>query len=268
MIIFITVLFILLIMLLLALGGRVESSRFKALRAKGIAHRGLHKSPEIPENSLPAFALAVKQGYGIELDLHLLADGTVAVFHDDTLVRMTGKEGNIKDLREGDLKNYTLGEKGFCIPTFDEVLKLVDGKVPLIIELKTEKNTDALCKAVMRKLKEYKGHYCIESFDPRVLFWLRRNHPKVTRGQLSQDYIKNGNKIGLFSKLFLTSMVFNFLTRPDFIAYNFGQRKNIFNQICIKFWNIQPVHWTITNKEDYETSSKEGAIVIFENFLP
>lgn len=253
---------------LFALSGRGGKSRFNGFEGFDIAHRGLHNKPTIPENSMAAFKLAVEKGYGIELDLHLLADGGIAVFHDNTLDRTTGKQGNIKDLSVAELKNYTLEESSETIPVFSDVLALVNGKVPLIIELKTEKNTAPLCEAVMEALKDYKGAYCIESFDPRPLIWLKKNQPDITRGQLSQNFLKSKTKLSFPVKILLTSLFANIATRPDFIAFKFADRKLIFNQIATKLWRLQPVCWTIKNIKDHEQAKKEGYISIFEQFEP
>lgn len=262
------VILVLALLFALALSGRGGNERFSGIKGFDIAHRGLHNKPTIPENSMAAFKLAVEKGYGIELDLHLLADGGIAVFHDNTLDRTTGKQGNIKDLTLADLKDYTLEESSETIPNFYDVLNLVDGKVPLIIELKIEKNTGALCKATMEALKDYKGYYCIESFDPRPLIWLKKNHPEVARGQLSQNFLKSKSKLSFVTKILLTSLVMNIATRPDFIAFKFTDRKLIFNQICTKVWKLQPVCWTIKNIEDHKQAIKEGYISIFEQFEP
>lgn len=268
MLVFIAVIILIALILLLMLSGRSEPERFSGFKGYAIAHRGLHSKPQIPENSLPAFALAVKQGYGIELDLHLLSDGGLAVFHDNTLVRTTGAEGNVKELTTDQLKEYCLEGTQWTIPEFKEVLKLVDGKVPLIIELKAEGNSAALCKAVLEALEGYKGEFCIESFDPRPLFWLRKNRPEITRGQLSQNFLKSPSGLALPLQLILTALLLNFLTRPDFIAYRFSERNNLFNRICIRFWKLQPVVWTITTKEELDTAAQEGCISIFEQFEP
>lgn len=253
---------------LLILSGRGGKRRFEGIIGFDIAHRGLHNKPTIPENSMPAFARAVEKGYGIEFDLHLLSDGGLAVFHDNTLDRTAGVSGNIKDLTLDTLENYNLEGTEYHIPSFSEVLELVDGKVPLIIELKTEGNTAALCKAVTEALKDYEGYYCIESFDPRVLMWLKKHRPHITRGQLSQNFLKSKSGQPLPLRILLTALMFNFLTQPDFIAYKFADRKLIFSQICLKFWNLQPVCWTIKNTEDHKTAKKEGYITIFEQFEP
>ena len=263
MLIILAVIILLLLVCLFTMAGRKEKGRFTGFEGFDIAHRGLHNKPTIPENSMAAFKLAVEKGYGIELDLHLLKDGEIAVFHDNTLVRTTGKQGNVKDLTVDELKNYTLEESNETIPYFPDVLKLVDGKVPLIIELKIEQNTKELCEATMNALKDYKGAYCIESFDPRPLIWLKKNRPDITRGQLSQNYFKSKTKLSVFTKMLLTALFMNIATKPDFIAYKFADRKLIFNQIATKLFSLQPVCWTIKNIDDHNTAKEEGYISIF-----
>jgi glycerophosphoryl diester phosphodiesterase len=217
---------------------------------------------------MPAFALAIKKGYGIELDLHLLSDGSLAVFHDNTLVRTTGKEGNIKDLTKEQLKDYNLEGTRFTIPTFSEVLKLVDGQVPLIIELKTENNTAQLCKATVNALQGYKGDFCIESFDPRPLIWLKKNCPDIVRGQLSQNFFKEPSGLKVPLQFILTTLLLNFLTKPDFIAYKFSERNNIFCKICKSLWKHNMVTWTITSSQNYDTAIGEDYVPIFEQIEP
>ena len=178
------------VLYVLCVGGRTHHAGLLSLRGQVFAHRGLHNETH-PENSLSAFNAAREHGYGVELDLHLLKDGTLAVFHDHTLIRMTGKEGKIEDLTAADLKQYHLNDTAETIPTFGEVLSLFDGKVPLIVELKAAGNHRALVHAAVKELEQYTGAYCIESFDPRCLWHLRRDFPEVVRGQLSQDFFKS-----------------------------------------------------------------------------
>ncbi|MBQ5910459.1 MAG: glycerophosphodiester phosphodiesterase [Clostridia bacterium] len=268
MVIALVVILLVLAFCLFALSGRGGKTRFSGFEGFDIAHRGLHKKPTVPENSMAAFKAAIDKGYGIELDLHLLRDGGIAVFHDNTLDRTTGKQGNIKDLTLEDLKNYTLEESSETIPNFPEVLKLVDGKVPLIIELKVENNTAALCKATLDALKDYKGEYCIESFDPRPLIWLRKNSPEITRGQLSQNFLKAKSSLSMPIRVLLTTLFMNIATKPDFIAFKFNDRKLIFNQISTKLFGLQPVCWTIKSIEDHKQAKSEGYISIFEQFEP
>ncbi len=239
------------------------------LRGWRYAHRGLH-SQGIPENSMAAFRAALEGGYGVELDLHLLKDGALAVFHDGSLLRMTGKEGKPEDLTAGDLPNYPLGGTEETIPLFSQVLALFDGKAPLIVELKpVDGNHAALCQAACDMLEGYKGVYCLESFDPRCIHWLKKNRPHLVRGQLTEDFVHNPKSpLPWIMKFILTHQLENFLVLPDFIAYKFADRKTLGNLLARKFWGAQGVSWTITSQEDLDTAEKEGWLPIFEGFRP
>ena len=231
------------------------------------AHRGFHNKPKIPENSLSAFSLAMEKGYGIELDIHLMADGELAVIHDSSLKRTVGEDILIESLTRDELTKYTLEESDEHIPTLKEVLTLVDGRVPLLIELKSEGNVKELCRAAMEELKNYKGKYCVESFDPRCIAYFRKNAPSVVRGQLAADLLKEKSvRLSPVLKFFLSTLVLNAWTKPDFVAYNFEQRKALSNQIAVKLWNIKGFAWTIRSISDMKQAETEGYTVIFENF--
>ncbi len=254
---------------LLSLRGRRKHPALSRLRKWSYAHRGLHDKPHIPENSLHAFYLALQKGYGIELDVHLLHDGELAVIHDSTLKRTTGKKGKIENLTSADLSSYNLEGTNETIPLFRDVLTMFAGKAPLIVELKTAGgNAAKLCEATFKLLDNYKGLYCVESFDPRCLLWLKKNRPNVCRGQLAQNFLKKTSGMGKIVDFVLTFMFANFLTRPDFIAYKFSDRKNISNVLCRKLWKLQGASWTIRTKADYHIALGEGLIPIFEKFEP
>lgn len=241
-----------------------EAEHFTTVR---YAHRGLHRKPKTPENSLSAFSLAVERGYGIELDVHLMADGELAVIHDASLKRTAGAEARIGDLTRGELKKYKLEESDEHIPTLKEALALVDGRVPILIELKSEGNVKALCRAAIEELKNYKGKYCIESFDPRCVAFFRKHAPSVVRGQLAANLLRDKDlKLSRLLKFFLSSLVLNFWTKPDFIAYNFEQRNDISNQIAVRLWKIEGFVWTVRSISDMRQAENEGYTVIFENF--
>lgn len=246
--------------------GRKDMRKFRSF---AYAHRGLHSETK-PENSMAAFRSALNHGYGIELDVHLLKDGNLAVIHDANLLRTTGKEGFIEDLETSDLWEYNLEGTPQVIPTFREVLELFNGKAPLIVELKVERNNyPQLCKAVCDMLDGYKGLYCLESFDPRAVHWLKKNRPDLIRGQLAENFLKSPtSKIPWILKFCLTHQLFNFLTRPDFVAYKYKDRKNLGNTIVRKLWGAPRVSWTIQNEEEFAIAKKEGWIPIFENFRP
>ena len=153
---------------------------------------------------------------------------------------MTGEALTIEDLTVQDLKDHFLGKSRETIPALEQVMEIFQGKAPLIIELKTHKgNHAALCQAVCRALEGYEGVYCIESFDPKVLRWLRKNRPEIIRGQLSTNFFREDANLSFPLALLGTCMLENFLTRPDFIA-----------------------------ADELRAAQKEGLWPIFENFDP
>ena len=251
--------------------GRSKHPNAKKLQGWSYAHRGLHnKEAGIPENSLAAFRAAVEGGFGAELDVHLLKDGSLAVFHDSNLQRITGKEGRIEDLTAEDLKDYHLLETGETIPLFSEVLEIFSGKTPLIIELKAvDGNHAALCQAACDAMEGYEGLWCMESFDPRCVNWLRKHRPEIIRGQLAENFLKTDKSMPLWLRFVLTNNMSHCLTNPDFVAYGFEHRHHTLgNYFSRKVWGMLGVSWTIRNKKDYDIAVKEGWIPIFENFIP
>ena len=249
--------------------GRSGHKNMSTIAGWNYAHRGLFGAG-IPENSMKAFRKAKEAGYGIELDIHLMKDGNLAVIHDSSLERVAGAKVFIEDLEEKDLSDYYLEGSLETIPLFRDVLDLYNGEAPLIIELKCERNNHkALCEAACKMLDQYPGAFCLESFDPRCIFWLRKNRPDLIRGQLSENYFSSPTcKLPWILKVLLSFHVLNFLIYPDFIAYRYKDRKNFANFLCRKLWRIKGVCWTIENKSDYETAVSEGWIPIFEKFLP
>ena len=253
---------------LFSLAGRTGHRGLKDLQGWSYAHRGLH-GKGIPENSMAAFRAALDHGFGIEFDLHLLKDGNIAVIHDSLLKRTTGAEGRIEDLTTEDLKNYRLEGTEEAIPTFRELLDLYAGKAPLIVELKPVNGNHAkLAETVCNMLQDYPGVYCIESFDPRCVAWLKKNRPQIIRGQLSENFFRSDPKMSLPLKLMLSTLVDNLVTRPDFVAYKFADRKNLGVFLCRKLFRLQGVSWTLRSKEEYDIAVKEGWLPIFENFIP
>ena len=232
------------------------------------AHRGLHGEGR-PENSMAAFRASLEAGYGIEFDLHLLKDGSLAVIHDSKLKRTTGAEGRIEDLTAADLPNYRLEGTEEIIPTFRQLLDLYAGKAPLIVELKpVDGNHAALCKAACDMLDSYDGPYCLESFDPRCIRWLRKNRPELIRGQLAENTLHAFTEVPWILRFCLTYQLLNCWTLPDFIAYKYHDRKTLPNFCCRKIWNLAAVSWTIKTKEDFDIALAEGWLPIFEGFRP
>lgn len=267
----ITIIIILLVLcglFILAVMGRRNNPGMAAIRGWAYAHRGLHDRTH-PENSLSAFRAAVKAGYGSELDVHLLSDGNLAVIHDSDLSRTTGLPGRVEDLTVQQLETCYLDGTLETIPTLAQVLEVYDGKAPLIIELKTADNNYAkLTETVCRALAGYRGTYCLESFDPRCLMWLRKHRPSILRGQLTENFMIGTSSVSWFLRFALTHQLGNFLTQPDFVAYRFTDRLTLSNTIVRKLWDVQGVAWTVQNKHEYETAIEEDWIPIFESFLP
>lgn len=234
------------------------------------AHRGYHDKPQIPENSLPAFRRAIERGWGAELDVHLLSDGTLAVFHDSDLQRCTGAKGNIEDLNVRSLKELRLEGTDNSIPLFDEVLELFEESgCPLIIELKAANNNHkALAREVCLRLDSYRGDFCLESFDFRVILEIRRFRPEFIRGQLAQNYFRSKENISGLLTLALTGLWSNVLTRPDFIAYKFSDRNEKHVRKAVDKKGLKEVSWTIRTRKDFDRAIKWGCIPIFEKFDP
>jgi len=254
---------------LYTLKGRTGHPGLEELQGWGYAHRGLHGEGR-PENSMAAFRAALEGGYGIELDIHLMKDGNLAVIHDSSLLRTAGADVRIEDLTAEDLPNYHLEGTEETIPLFRDVMALFAGKAPMIVELKpVDNNHAALAEAACECLKDYKGIYCMESFDPRCVAWLRKNRPHIIRGQLTENFWAHDQKLSPGIRFVLTHNLLNFTTVPDFVAYKFDDRNDSFTtKLCRKVWDIQGVSWTIKTREDYDTAVKEGWLPIFEGFTP
>ncbi len=267
MLILVTV-FVLIGLYLFCIAGRKGHPNLVKLRSWKYAHRGLHDAV-LPENSMGAFRAALDNGYGVELDIHLMKDGNLAVIHDSSLKRTAGVDVRIEELTGQELANYRLGDTGEQILLFADVLSLFDGKAPMIVELKCVNGNHAdLCIKACELLDNYRGLYCMESFDPRAVHWLRKNRPDICRGQLSENWMGKPLKVPSILKWALTYHISNVYTRPDFIAYKYTDRKAFGTDFCRKVLGVQGVSWTLKSKEEFDTAVSEGWIPIFENFKP
>ena len=255
----------------LALRCRRGHPDWKFLRLWRYAHRGYHDKPTIPENSMAAFRRAVEHRFGAELDVHLMKDGRLAVIHDSSLKRTAGADVAVEDLTAEELKQYRLEGTDEQIPLLEEVLALFQDQTPLVVELKSERgNYNELAAATVAMLDKYRVRYCIESFDPRCLVWLRKNRPEIVRGQLSEQFLRHGHGTYLsrMVRFILGNLLMNFRTVPDFIAYRFEDRGCLSLRWCRKFYKVQEVNWTIRSREEMMEAEKAGNLVIFERFDP
>ena len=253
-----------LIFLYFTLPGHAKKEKKAQFCGRNIAHRGLYEPDQsVPENSLSAFYLAVKYGYGIELDVQLTRDGRVVVFHDDTLERACGIDKRVDEIDYADLKKLTLFGTDERIPLFFEVLGAIGDKTPLIVELKTGKKNKELCQKTLDLLTAYNGTYCIESFDPFIVKWFRFHARRVMRGQLTQtpdEFVRS--KTSKPVAFILGNVLFDFLSRPHFIAHRTG-KKTPAVRIAEKAGAMK-VSWTVRNKSDESNSD----VIIFEHYRP
>lgn len=230
------------------------------------AHRGLWGS-DIPENSLPAFARAAENGFGIELDVHLTKDGQLVVHHDSSLMRLCGVDKNIEECTLREIRQYRLKDTQEPIPTLDEVLALVADRAPLIVEVKCVRNASALCQAVYGRLRHHPGLWCVESFDPRCVLWFRRHAPEVMRGQLAFG-LRAGRRLTP-QGLLMASLAMNALGRPDFVAYEAASdTKWNLPMRLLRLMRPTLAAWTLRSQEELDRAQRRYDLLIFEGFTP
>ena len=262
LIIFIVLVLIYLFLIAPRMAGKPDCS---SLYGVHYAHRGLFDNQsDAPENSINAIRKAVEAGYGIEFDVQLSKDDILVVFHDASLKRMCGVDGNVWEYTLEELKKLKLMDSNETIPTLEQVLRVVDGKVPLIIEYKMDRVDTKVCELGNAILEKYQGSYCIESFHPFAVQWYRKHRPDVVRGQLSQNFAKTKYKgIQYFA---MTYLLLNFLTRPDFIAYNHKDAGNVSRRAC-RMLGALSVAWTIKEEEQYKLAKEKFDLFIFDSFI-
>lgn len=263
----ISILILLVVLYLLAIkpnNKRLE--KFKAFENVYISHRGLFNNKDIPENSLEAFKLTVKNGYGSELDVQLTKDNKLVVFHDESLKRMCGVDKNLRDLTYEELQNLNLLNTNIKIPLFKDVLEILKKDTPLIVEIKAEGDYLKTTDEAIKLLKEYDRLWVMESFNCLVVKHLKDNYPEIIRGQLSFNMFKEKRK-SIFSFLY-TYLFFNFFTKPDFIAYDVKNMNNLSFKIISKLYKSECVAWTVKDQATLEKAKKYYRQFIFDSFIP
>lgn len=242
----------------------------RAKRMPGLyfAHRGLHNIENgIPENTLAAFQAAADHGYGIEMDVQLTKDGQVVVAHDFDLKRICGIEKDVDECTYEELCRFPVLGTDQRIPLLKDVLKIVDGKVPLIVEIKYKKIGSAVCRKTAQILDTYPGTYCIESFHPLALLWYRKFRPDICRGQLAMNFHRDDGKFHPVY-YFPRHLLLNFLTKPDFIAYDHHAKAAISLTLCRVLFGIPCFAWTVKSVRELYACERTFDYFIFEGFLP
>ncbi len=241
--------------------GNRRTAYFAAIR---YAHRGLH-SKELPENSLAALAKAAECGFGIELDVQLSRDGEVVVFHDADLNRVCGIDARLKDKTARELAALPLcGRKEHTVPTLAQVLETVNGRVPLLIEIKGETDLDELCRKTADLMDRYPGAWCMESFSPFALRWFKKNCPTVVRGQLCMHFsVEKEYRAPKYRVL--QSLLTNVLGRPDFMALNFRDADFFPFALMRRVYRVPLFAWTPRNEREIDRALQRFDTVIFES---
>lgn len=227
-----------------------------------ISHRGLHND-EIPENSIAAFENSAKHGYPIELDVRLLDDNTVTVFHDEKLGRMTGSDGYLANLTKDKLKDIHLLNTDERIPTFEDVLTAINGSVPILVEIKGFSKSIALETRLLEMIKSYNGDIAVEAFDPHSLEYFYKHAPDIMRGQLAGKFLRNSDIPRHEGKL-LSKLKLNDISHPDFIAYNVTNLPYKY----VTRTNLPVIGWTLRSQTQTDKASAYMNNYIFENFIP
>ena len=247
----------------------VRKQQMKPFEEVYLTHRGFYDNIAIPENSIPAFKKTVRNHLGTELDVQLTIDHKLVVFHDDSLERVCGVDKKLIDCSYEELMGYRLLSSEEKIPLFEEVLKVLDKDTPLIVEIKPNRCAYEACEETIRILKNYDIRYTMESFDPRVVKYLKDKHPEIIRGQLAYNMFGNkDNHLSAPLKLIGTCMLLNFITKPDYIAYDVKSRYNPSFMICSLFYKTECVAWTVQNENDLAYARRYCSQIIFDSFIP
>ena len=253
---------------------RIFDSANMDLLATDYAHRGLHNE-NFPENSLAAFKNALDNSFGIELDVQLSSDGEIFVFHDKNVARMCGAKKDLTAMTAEEIKQLRLLGTDQQIPTLDEVLSLIDGRVPLLIEIKYYAHNEKLCAKLAETLDNYIGSFAIQSFDPRILRYFKKYRPRFARGQLvskkeknakkNSSDLENQNPIIAFA---LTHLLLNFLSRPDFISIQTNHTKELGFILATEAFHAKGFIWTVRKEKHRLYFKRQGYFSIFETFIP
>jgi glycerophosphoryl diester phosphodiesterase len=238
----------------------MNRNRLRWLTARPIAHRGYHDIRRSrPENTLAAFDAAVAARYAIECDLHISSDGIPVVFHDDKLERLTGEPGSVRDRSAAELGDLRVGGTREWIPTLDELLALVAGRVPLVMELKPMPGRDfGLAVEVVDRLKSYAGPAALMSFDPGLIAEVRAADPTLPRGLTAM-----GNWRWGFEHL-RTALALG----VDFVSYSIDDLPTPMPIVAKRLFGMPLICWTVRSKAQVEKAAKWSDQITFEGFAP
>ena len=265
------VVFLVLLYLFVIFPTRTSAAQREIFARRSYAHRGLHDNEGgVPENSLAAFRRAMDNGYGCELDVQFTKDKQLVVFHDNDALRACGVDRPVYELTYDELHALSLFGSDERVPLFREVLDEVAGRQPLIVEIKAEELDTAwyreVCEATRAALADYTGDYCIESFHPYVVRWVRKNMPDVIRGQLVSGYPTYRQDLSVILSFIMAYLMTNVTTRPHFIAYD--ERYAGAPLQLARRLGAMSVVWTVRTPERHAEMERTQDAIIFEHYLP
>ena len=242
-----------------------------------IAHRGWHNNKAgRTENSRPAFAAAIGQGYGIECDLRPAKGGLPVVFHDETLDRVTNSKGPIAHHTAESLQHVLYPDSASCVITFEEVLQLVRGRVPLLVEIKSEWEPPdtAFLSEIARLSLTYEGPIALMSFDPAVLIGLRALAPAIPRGIVSGLYESEdgdtwwADKIDKDRAYRLAHLLESGPVNPAFVAYHVKALPTPVTLFVREVLGLPLFTWTVRDADDLARAKAWADAPIFEGIEP
>lgn len=251
----------------LILPGRSQRAQRAPFIGRAYAHRGLYEEDQsVPENSAEAFHRAAEAGYGVELDVQLTKDKVVVVFHDGSLARACGVDARVDSLTFAELQQLRLFGTEHRVPRLTDALYELGGRVPVIVELKAGGDWRQLCELTLGHLNAYRGAACVESFHPLLVRWYYKNAPRILRGQLSEAYRYSSRSAPWYVSLFMSRLLTNAFTRPQFIAYRIGA-KCLSARLCERLGAMR-VCWTAHAEDDHAALMRKNDAVIFEHYRP
>jgi len=236
------------------------------LTTRPIAHRGLHGS-DAPENTLPAFEAAARAAYPIELDVHMLSDGTVVVFHDDDLLRAARLRRTLAEETTLSIRDHKLFGTSHGIPTLSEVLEQVAGRVPILVEIKSRHGQQGVEQAVYQQLMRYHGEVAVQSFNPFAVAWFADNAPHITRGQLAGP-LDDDKALTSFQRFATRSLLSALWSRTHFINYDLRGLPDAWVQNVARAARLPLLCWTVRTPPDKIKADQLGANYVFDQLRP
>ncbi len=274
--------FIILIVLVLIVGAlgycmkpmpmdNMRKARFKSFEHHYIAHQGLHDNKfDAPENTMAAFKRAISCGFGVTIDVRLTKDKKLVCVSDENLSRLCGENVTVAGTDHNVIKGYNVKGTNQTIPLLSEVLTEIDGRVPVIINIKPTPAYDEVCRLLVKEINSYTGDIAIASLSPEIVEWFKINHSDILRGQIGVNMFAphNQSNDSLPDKLVTSFMLKNFKSQPDFIVYDFVEFDSLFMKAMRGFFGAETAGMVMTSQKCIDDLANKFDIAIFEGFTP